>query len=242
MYISGSSDEDVKVMGTRSFIFYIHRIVAGEGDRPTRFHDERGNRVSASGLLYAPHALFTTILRKYLGYRPITLWISYDAKHVIARVMRSDWKVLEFGSGMSTLWLAQRCGELYSIEHSAAWHSTVQKRLCAMGIRQVSCFLRDEATYPDLSGFRDHFFDLVLIDGIRRTDCALNALRKVKHGGWVYLDNTDAEGISCPNGDCQQAEQVLLNACKHGAGTVSYFTGFAPTSFWVTQGMLVHMF
>jgi predicted O-methyltransferase YrrM len=220
---------------------FIGRIIAGRGDRPTRFHDERGNRIPLSGLFYLPHALISYNLRLFFKYRPPVPWISYRARNFINRILRPDWTVLEFGSGMSTIWLAKRCGTLYSIEHHPKWHHTVQEILRARGVTNVNYALRDEDGYPDLSSFPEGSFDFVLIDGIQRAACAQNVLDKIKPGGWVYLDNTDASMRRMPSRDYQQAELILMKAANTKKGAFRYYTDFAPTSFVAQQGMLVQL-
>ena len=87
----------------------IYRILIGHGERRSNFHDLRGNRVGIKGLFYLPHVILTIFLRKFFGYRLDMPWISYRAQRKIARLIQPDWTILEFGSGMSTLWLARRC-------------------------------------------------------------------------------------------------------------------------------------
>jgi predicted O-methyltransferase YrrM len=174
----------------------------------------------------------TTALRLSFGYRPLLPWISYRAQHIIRRMMAPDWVVLEFGSGTSTVWFAQRSATLHSIEDDQAWYNTVQGLLVAKQTFNVHHLLRDEATYCDLSDYPDHSFDFVLIDGIQRAACARSVIPKVKAGGWIYLDNSDRY---------QQATQILLDSADLNNGTVEYFTDFVPTSFVVNQGLLIQL-
>lgn len=106
------------------------KIVAGADSRKTRLHDATGQRVSLSRLLRnGPRALFSAIGRTVFDYRPQRPWISYDAAAILARRIGAESRVLEFGSGMSTLWLARRAGHLLSIEDHADWHAMVSRRL-----------------------------------------------------------------------------------------------------------------
>lgn len=219
--------------------YFLKRIIKGSGDRPTRFHDEKGNLVTPGGYIYALHSLFTAFLRHTFGYLPPMPWLSYRAQRYINGLLRPEWTVLEFGSGMSTVWFAQRCKSIYSFEHNPTWYGVVKARL--IEISNVIYHLREKESYPDLSEFPDEFFDFVLIDGIRRADCVRNALPKVKPGGWIYLDNTDMSAKSLPGNDYQQAEQLLLSHIAADRASVKYFTDFVPTNFFAKQGMLVNI-
>lgn len=219
----------------------LRQIIKGSGNRPTRFHDERGNLVTPGGYIYAPHSLITTFLRRTIGYRPAVPWLSYRAQRYISSLLRPDWSILEFGSGMSTSWFARRCHLVYSIEHDPRWHRIVQARLSKKGISNVIYLFRDPEAYPDLSEFSAGSFDFVLIDGIRRADCVRNVLSKVKEGGWIYLDNTDMSFQTKPGNDSQQAEQLLLSFIAPRKGSVRYFTDLVPGNFVAKQGMLVHL-
>lgn len=234
-------DKSLELRGPMESASLIHLMVTGGEGRPTRFHDEHGNRVPLAGIGYAPHAFITTFLRVFFGYHPSIPWLSYRAQHQISHIIRPDSIVLEFGSGMSTPWLAQRCGLLYSIEHNEAWYRIVQARLSAKRMTNVHYYLRDQTSYSDLTAHPDHLFDFVLIDGIERPACVLNAVIKLKKGGWIYLDNTDRMARVKPESDFQKAERLLLDIVRRCQGTVRYYTDFVPTNFVAKQGMLVQL-
>jgi hypothetical protein len=219
----------------------IEKLFKAEDGRPTRFHDGKGNLVTPGGYIYAVNSFFTTFLLHSFGYRPPLPWLSYRAQRSIAGLVQPDWIVLEFGSGMSTAWFAKRCHVLYSFEHDPIWYNAVKAQLSKKKISNVVYSLRNEEKYPDLTEFEDGSFDFVLIDGIRRADCVRNMVPKTKSGGWIYLDDTDRNFKSKPGNDYQQAEQLLLNLIQPGKGTIKYFTDFAPSYFFVKQGILAHL-
>ncbi|MBI1801757.1 MAG: class I SAM-dependent methyltransferase [Chloroflexi bacterium] len=198
----------------------------------SRFHDAKGNRVDMAGLWYAPAAVLGNLLKIYFNYRPPAPWFSYRACRTLNRLIRKDWRVLEFGSGMSTLWLARRCGTLHSIEDDPQWYEVV-RRLVGTGIRYE---LRTAAAYADLSEYPDGFFDLVLVDGLARDQCVRSSVPKVKPGGYLYLDNSDLQDEAL-----RRAEGCVLDAVKQRHGQVRYFTDFAPTLASVTQGLLARL-
>src|SRR5690348_4410793 len=55
-------------------------------------------------------------------------WITYPAIRFLAGRVEPHFRVFEFGSGLSTLWWAQRVAHVVSVEHDPAWHRSVSKR------------------------------------------------------------------------------------------------------------------
>lgn len=215
-------------------------ISGGSKLRKTRFHDEKGNLIDFQGLLYAAKALATNLFRVLFGYRPHLPWISYRAIKEIECLIQKDWKAIEFGSGMSTLWIARRCGFLHSVEDNEQWYKKVTAILSQLSIGNTRYELRSKDVYSDLTEYNDHYFDFALIDGMNRADCVRTAVKKIKHGGWIYLDNSD-KFADDPNSDIRIAETVLLQAVAERNGKAKYFVDFAPTQFFVSQGILAKL-
>lgn len=211
---------------------WLKRIVYGSDSRRSRFHDALGTPIPGVGLRFVPMALSSTALRIILGYRPMRPWISYRAQNDIASFLRPESVVLEFGSGMSTVWLARRCAVLDSIEHNGPWHGRVTQLLAQHAASHARVHLREEIDYPDLSAFPTEHFDFILIDGIRRDECVQSAISRLKPGGFIYLDNTDRYVTAC---------SLLTEVVTQRHGRATYYTDFAPTSFVATQGLLAQL-
>lgn len=109
---------------------------------------------------------------------------------------------LEFGSGRSTLWFAQKVQHLTSVEHNREWVEKVNSILHASALTNVDMIFqpRLEGTPVDIpnSGyvavtrqFGVESLDFVSIDGIYRAECALYSLPLLKHGGLLIIDNVN---------------------------------------------------
>jgi SAM-dependent methyltransferase len=102
---------------------------------------------------------------------------------------------VEWGAGRSTKWLAQRVNKLVSVEHDPVWHKRVARDLREMTRRNVDIVLADPAT-PDYVGavecFGDGELDFAIVDGVisTRDVCAKAALKKLKPGGVLVIDDT----------------------------------------------------
>jgi hypothetical protein len=217
----------------------VKKILAGNQFTKSRLHDQKGNLIDLEGLLYLPHSLSTTILRLSVGRRPELPWLGYRAIRHLEGLLEPDWKVLEFGSGMSTLWFAKRCHTVVSIEDNEQWYLKVSEILEEHGATNVEYKLKNAKEYHKLDEYMDGYFDFILIDGAERDKCAKSALPKIREGGYIYLDNTDK--VDDRSGDIRIAEETLLNAAKEKEGQVKYFVDLIPTYVAVTQGQLVYL-
>jgi predicted O-methyltransferase YrrM len=104
---------------------------------------------------------------------------------------------LEWGSGRSTLWFAQRVAHLTSIEHNDHWYNRIQKLLRDKDIDNVdllfapleakdgeqSQYIRVAAELPKAS------FDFILVDGRLRDQCTELALQLIKPDGTLIIDD-----------------------------------------------------
>jgi predicted O-methyltransferase YrrM len=110
---------------------------------------------------------------------------------ILKNWLKSGDRGIEWGSGRSTIWFAERVGSLVSVEHNPDWYMRVSAEISRKGLNNVDYNLcEDENSY---SSFADRFppesFDFCLVDGVARDRCALAALSLVKSGGIVVVDN-----------------------------------------------------
>jgi len=119
-------------------------------------------------------------------------WLTEGAIAYLDSHLPSDARVLEFGAGGSTIWLAQRVRQLYSVEHQQKWLRQVQATLVLHGLDSVVDLRFRPTPYDKVcQEFIPESVDLVLIDGRDRVLCAQAAKQLVKHGGILMLDNAE---------------------------------------------------
>lgn len=210
------------------------RVVTGDGLRKTRFHTYSGVRIDLSGLRYLPRSLWSVVLLKLFGYRQHVPWLGYRAVARLRGLIRPEWRVLEFGSGMSSLFFAKRCGHLVSIESDPAWHEQMNRLFAAAGHANVDYRLRELQTYTALQDLPDQSFDFVMVDGVVRDQAARVAVQKVKPGGFILLDNSDV-----PYDEYRAAREVLVQAAA--AERVWVFNDFYPFVIQVNESLLVQV-
>jgi predicted O-methyltransferase YrrM len=141
-------------------------------------------------------------LRAKRGTAPQRPWIVPAAIGWLRRRIRSDWAVLELGSGRSTVWFARRAGSVISLEDNKFWHGHTRERLEAAGLSNVDLRWIDVEEFPrQVASLPDGAFDLVVIDfleapTITRIDCVEPAMKKVRSGGYLLLDDSDRPGYT----------------------------------------------
>ena len=148
-------------------------------------------------------------------------WLNHGAVKWLRSNLTPDMIGYEWGSGRSTVFFARFMKRLVSLEHKKKWFRKVQGLMAECGVNNVDYYLIppggepssasavrphiwDDLQYtprkPEFTAYFDHilrypdeFFDVVLVDGRARVECALNALDKIKPGGFLILDNSEWE-------------------------------------------------
>ena len=127
-------------------------------------------------------------------------WLSPAVNQFLIKKIQPDWTAFEYGSGRSTLWLAHRIKSLISVEHNPEWHERVTKELNKHNLLNVELLLckREEDKEPEGIGskyvstilkYENTCFDLILVDGVYRAECACQALAKLNRGGILIIDD-----------------------------------------------------
>jgi hypothetical protein len=143
-------------------------------------------------------------------------WITYPAIEFLKKRVHPNMSVFEYGSGGSTLWWASRVKEVVSVEHDREWY----QKIAPIVPGNVSLTWIELVYGGDYSRKITDFknkFDIVVIDGRDRVNCAMNSISALKPDGVIIWDNSDRE-------EYQQGYQALL---KYGFRKIE-FIGLAP--------------
>jgi predicted O-methyltransferase YrrM len=137
----------------------------------------------------------------YERAHPNDPWLVPAAIDILRSLLRPADRGLEFGSGRSTLWFAERVGALTSVEHDERWHASVSAMLKAKEYDNVDYVLAPgdkpmerggESAYARTAlDFPDDSLDFALIDGHYRDYSAKFTLPKIKPGGMLIIDNVN---------------------------------------------------
>ncbi len=123
---------------------------------------------------------------------PDAPWLTKATIDILSSWLRPHDQGLEWGSGRSTVWFAQRVNGLISIEHNAAWYHKVRCVLEKRNVKNVDYRLSTgvEAEYlAVIQQINSESLDFALVDGIARDKCALAAVTLIKPGGILIIDN-----------------------------------------------------
>jgi hypothetical protein len=176
-------------------------------------------------------------------------WLSPAATLFFDQYLNSSHRMAEFGSGLSTVFFAERVGEIISIEHYEPWYKKVKVLLHKKGLENVDYRLikMDEQIQSDkeleqqmhstckqfslMTAYKNYYnalsseakesFDIILVDGRARPECVFSSVEKLKSGGLMVLDNSERRRYT-----------IVFDVLK----SWPYFsttTGRTDTTFWI---------
>lgn len=172
----------------------IWRLVKATPERKTRFHTERGERLSARGWCRLPRLIIVRALRRGGDDSP---WMVPRAVDRLDELIEPNWTVLELGAGASTQWYERRAGRVLSLESDPGWCAHVRARLARLGATRAEVrHVPLSHLYAVVAEQPDRSFDLVVVDpseqeDVTRVGCVERARAKVKPGGVLVLDDSD---------------------------------------------------
>ncbi|GAB3196859.1 hypothetical protein GCM10027062_07060 [Nocardioides hungaricus] len=143
-------------------------------------------------------------------------WWTFAAADEVDAFLRDrpDARVLEWGSGASTVWLSRRAGAVVSVEHDPRWAARTARALAARAADNVELRVveptrlmspggvpsakpgfagLDFERYADAVDAVPGDLDLVVIDGRAREACLVRAIDRLADGGLIVFDNVDRE-------------------------------------------------
>lgn len=116
-------------------------------------------------------------------------WYTYPAIEYFSQWDVKGLDVFEYGSGNSSLFWAGRGACVWSVEHNPDWFATMKKQL---GVLQGLDLHENRHDYAQsIHGRGEKKYDIVIIDGVWRNECAAEAVVCIKEDGVIILDNSD---------------------------------------------------
>lgn len=205
-----------------------------------RFTNELNERIQLSPLVrHGPLALAQACIRCATGKRPASPWIPFDAAARLESFLerRPGARVLEYGSGMSTLWFAKHASSVIAVESNAFWAEQVQKnlrdRLLHDKVRLVHTSVMHE--YVNVSGVEPGSIDVVIVDGDHRLACGLSAFSLCRPDGLIYVDDTDKRVEVAEM--AKLVDAVMAYTASVG-GSCEFITDYSPAQAFPKQGLL----
>ena len=140
-------------------------------------------------------------------------WITRGAIEFLHENLTVDMEVLEYGTGSSTIWYAQRTKSIIAIEHDLEWVENVRSVIPAhlkskaevihIANAETGKFLGGDGKYYDkyVNYVKDtkSLFDFIAIDGRSRNECIAHSISKIKKKGFLLIDNSERDGKNNPS-------------------------------------------
>ncbi len=168
-------------------------------------------------------------------------WIHPDVVTMLYKKININTKILEFGSGNSTVYFSKLTDNLYSVEHNIRWYNEIKPQLnnkvkyILSKVDYVPQPSKDEIFYncktiEELftAPIPDEYFDIIIIDGIHRVNCAYASLNKLKKGGILILD--DSNRIEHPDGD---GSYMPIKKLMDGCEEYKFRSSNRNTDYWI---------
>lgn len=125
--------------------------------------------------------------------RPIP-WYTYPAIEFIRGLRLNECRVFEYGSGNSSIFWAQRVSEISAVENNPAWADEVRSQNIE-NLKVITSIGREDYVKAPFSV--GGTFDIVIVDGRYRKDCAGIAVDVVGDDGMIIFDNADWYPEAC---------------------------------------------
>jgi hypothetical protein len=116
---------------------------------------------------------------------------SPDTIEEIEKILTKNYIVYEWGIGNSTLWLAQRAGQVISMEHNPVWYDKIKAEAKALGLFNIDFNLyplEDDRYFTHIRNTGD--LDFVIVDGRERVRCFKEAIKRCP---FIMLDDSERE-------------------------------------------------
>lgn len=116
-------------------------------------------------------------------------WYRYAAIDFFLERVSTDHSVFEFGSGNSTRWWAQHAKCVTAVEHDPSWAKKVATE-APENVEILEVPLEPDGDYcrtPQRTGAK---YEVVIIDGRDRVNCALQCLTALTDDGVVIWDDS----------------------------------------------------
>jgi hypothetical protein len=119
-------------------------------------------------------------------------WLCYAAIWMLEPRIKPSFRVFEYGSGNSTLWWAKRAQHVVSCEHNSSWYEKMKDQM-PQNVAYIHRELKHGGAYCREINEHPGPFEVIVIDGRDRVNCARQCIGKLAADGVIVWDNTDRE-------------------------------------------------
>lgn len=117
-------------------------------------------------------------------------WFTYSAISFLDKRVDNDLSIFEFGNGNSTLWWAGKVKSVISCEHDLSWFKKIESKV-PKNVKIMHIDFERNGEYCRSILKYEKKFDLVVVDGRDRVNCAKHSVEALTHNGVIVWDNTN---------------------------------------------------
>lgn len=122
-------------------------------------------------------------------------WMTYPAIEFLEKNLNKNQVIFEFGCGASTLFFAKRVKKVVSLETNPRWEKIVKKMTVDCRLTTVDITLMPDGlennSYENFAKNCGEKFDFIIVDSLKRFECAKNSINALKSGGSIILDDSE---------------------------------------------------
>lgn len=117
-------------------------------------------------------------------------WFSYSMIHFLSSREFNGLSLFEYGMGNSTRWWLSRGANVTAVDNHEGWFEMVNEEIGD----QASLMFRERGNqYVKSIAEAEQKFDIVVVDGHDRVQCAIEALNHLAPNGVIVWDDTSRE-------------------------------------------------
>lgn len=120
-------------------------------------------------------------------------WMNYPMISLLEERVPAGLTVFEYGCGFGTLWWAKKAKRIVVVEHDKAWYDKMSPDF-PPNVRAIHRPLERGGEYcKTVSQIHNVHFNIIIIDGRDRVNCALHCTDSLAKDGVIIFDDTDRE-------------------------------------------------
>lgn len=133
-------------------------------------------------------------------------WMSYPAIDFLRKFLRPEMQIFEFGCGASTLFFSNKVRKVIGLETNPTWLKIIQEKIAlnCESSKNVEIFLMpDGLENPQYQSFAADYcknnnskFDILIIDSLKRFECAKAAISAISEDGIIILDDSERKNYA----------------------------------------------
>jgi len=146
---------------------------------------------SPSGFMFKRGFLHSVVHHSIVvdGEISATPWFNYAIIDILDQRVGIDMSVFEYGAGYSTLWWQTRVKFVASVDHSKNWVSILRKQIMP-NVDLTFAKLEYGGDYSKTILKYHCLFDVIVVDGRDRVNCAKNSIQRLSPSGVIIFDNS----------------------------------------------------